>query len=107
MSLIFWDDYLELDDVYKHIGKISSSPDEKNELANVIDELVHHRLMGCILENLDKQHHEEFLFKFSSNPGDADLSEYLKQRIKNDFGQLVKLEVEKLKKEILSLFNRV
>ncbi len=105
MSLIFWDDYLNFGDLHKKVKKIASSREEQDELMCIIDELTHHRLMDCILSNLNEIHHQEFLVQFSKNPSDENLTHFLKERIKTDFSLLIKIEVEKLKEEISSLIH--
>ncbi|MBX4205761.1 hypothetical protein KW795_01045 [Candidatus Microgenomates bacterium] len=105
MSQIFWDQYLDLDDINREIIQISSSTDERDELSQIVDGIIHHRLMSCILGNLEEADHEEFLLMFAKAPHDQNLTEFLKDRIKSDFVQLIKLEVEKIRQEILSFLH--
>ncbi len=100
MSLVFWDQYVDLDDIYRNIGDVVSSADERNELVQVVDELIHHRLMTCVLENLENEHHEEFLAMFTQAPHSDSITEFLKSRIKSDFVTLIGLEVDKIRNEI-------
>jgi hypothetical protein len=67
--------------------------------------MVHHRVLGCILDRLPKEHHEEFLTKFSERPHDENLFEYLRDRIIDDVEEFIKAEIRLLSSELLMLIE--
>ena len=101
MSKIFYDDLVDLSKVEKKINKVARSEEEKHELWKTVDEIVHHRVMGCILRRLPREHHEDFLDKFRRRPHDEGLFEYLKEKIKDDIKFFIKEEALKLGYELL------
>ena len=70
MSKVFFDKLIVLDDVEKKINSISTSVEEKDELWQIVDEMICHKVMGICLDKLPKQHHIEFLDKFEKTPYD-------------------------------------
>jgi len=105
MSKIFYDHLLELDKVEKSIKKVSSTKEEAIELWGIVDEIIHHRVFGCVLEQLPEKHHREFLEMFHSAPGDEKLLNYLKEKIKNDITIIIKEIVAALVLEIIDNFE--
>lgn len=102
MSKIFFDRLITLDDVEEHIKKTASSPEEREELWALVDEIVHHKVMGCILDKLPREHHEEFLDKFHKAPFDEGLFDYLKEKIGENVEELIQQEIGGLDFELLS-----
>jgi hypothetical protein len=45
----------------KIINSQATCQEEREELWKIVDEIVHHRIVGCLLENLEKEKHEEVL----------------------------------------------
>jgi hypothetical protein len=101
MSKLFFDQLIVLDEVDKEIKKVASSKEEQEELWQLVDEMVHHRVMGCVLDRLPKLHHEEFLAKFNAAPHDESLLDYLKEKIGENIEELIKQEVGDLAFELL------
>jgi len=93
MALLFYDHLLELDKIDKRIKKITKTHDEKLELWAIVDEIIHHRVFGCILEKLPQEAHTEFLDKFHQAPHDKKLLKYLKTKIKDDVSILIQESV--------------
>ncbi len=102
MSMIFYDKLIILNGLDKKLKKMVTSNDELQELWTAIEEIMHHRVMGCVLDKLPQHHHEEFLNKFQSSPHDEKLLGYLKEKIDGDIEDIIKKEVKLLHKEILS-----
>ncbi|OGM29512.1 hypothetical protein A2630_00775 [Candidatus Woesebacteria bacterium RIFCSPHIGHO2_01_FULL_44_10] len=102
MSKIFYDSLLDLSDVEKHISKVAQTQEEKEELWQIVDELIHHKIVGCILDNLHSDHHEEFLDKFHLNPYDESIIQYLNEKIDSDAGQLIRDQVKVINSLLLS-----
>ncbi|MAG59848.1 hypothetical protein CMO96_03625 [Candidatus Woesebacteria bacterium] len=101
MSKIFYDKYIVLAEVEVGLRKLDLEHEEKQELEHLIDEMVHHRVFDRILTHLPKDHHTEFLDRFHKAPYDAELIDYVDDRIEESVEKHVKDEMEKLKKEIL------
>lgn len=101
MSKIFYDHLINLDKVEKKIKKITLREEEKQELWDIVDEIVHHKVFGCIMDNLPDEHHEDFLDKFQKAPYDEGLVDYLSERIGKNFDELIKQELGNLAFELL------
>ena len=66
------------------------------------DEIVHHKVMGCVLDNLPREHHEEFLGIFDASPHDEDLLfTYLRKKVGDNIESLIKQEIGGLASELL------
>lgn len=102
MSKIFYDYLLDFRELDKKIKKIAKSAEEREEIWKLVDEIVHHRILGCILDNLPKKNHSEFLNLFHSLPYDSNLlMNYLKEQIGNNFEELLKQEIGSISTELL------
>ena len=104
MSKLFYDHLIVLEEVENAFRQEDLDPEEREELHQLIDELIHHRVLGCILDHLPRSHHEEFLDKFHQAPYDEDLILYLQEKTPEDVDieAKIKEEVTKLKKELLT-----
>lgn len=102
MSKIFYDHLIVLEDVESEIKKIAQTPEEREELWNIVDETIHHRVLGCILDQLPRHYHEEFLDKFHKAPYDEGLMEYLKVKVGKNIEEVISQEIGTLAYEILS-----
>lgn len=101
MSKLFFDQLVILDDVDGEIKKIAKSKEEKEELWQLVDEMVHHRVLGCVLDALPRRHHEEFLEKFHQAPHDESLMDYLREKVGNNIDELIRQEIGDLAFELL------
>lgn len=102
MSKLFFDHLISLEDVEKEINKSATSHEERDELWHLVDEIVHHRVMGCILDKLPRKSHREFLEMFHDHPHDEILIDYLKTKIGGNVEELIKQETGNLAFEILN-----
>ncbi len=101
MSKIFYDNLLDLGEVEKAIKKAAQTIEERDELWQIVDEIVHHRIMGCVLDRLPIQHHPEFLERFEKTPHDESLLGYLKEKIGENVEELLRQELGNLAYELL------
>jgi len=101
MSKLYYDNLLDLGEVERAIKKASPSAEERDELWQIVDEIVHHRMMGCVLDNLPLKDHSEFLEKFEQSPHDEGLLGYLKEKIGENVEELLRQELGNLTYEIL------
>ena len=103
MSKIFYDRLLTLEDLDRQIRKIAKAPEEREEIWHLIDEIIHHKALGCILDNLPREHHEEFLEMFHQSPHDEDLLfGYLKEKVGKNVEEILKQELGGLAFELVS-----
>ena len=102
MTKIFYDHLVELGKIDKQIKKVAKTSEEKEELWGLIDEIVHHKVIGCILGNLPRKHHEEFLGMFHKSPHDEELLfSYLRRKIGDNIESLIRQEIGGLATELL------
>jgi len=101
MSKLFFDQLVVLDDVDGEIKKLTKSREEKEELWQLVDEMVHHRVLGCVLDALPRGNHDEFLDKFHDAPHDESLMDYLREKVGDNIDELIKQEIGGLAFELL------
>jgi hypothetical protein len=101
MSKLYYDHLIAYEDIEIEISKISQSREEKEELWQIVDEMIHHKVLDLVLSKLPKDKHQEFMEKFVSAPHDEGLFDYLNDKIGDDVEKLVKKELDELAKEIL------
>src|SRR3989344_1589724 len=106
MTKIFYDHLVFLEEIEVEIKNISRSPDEKEELWKLVDDIVNHRVMINILDRLPIEHHEDFLLSFHDKPYDEGHIHFLNERIASSPGEgdvenIIKSEIESLKQDLL------
>ncbi len=101
MNTVFYDHLIILEEVESEIKNIAQSPEEKEELWKLVDDIVHHRVMISILDKLPIEYHEEFLSKFHISPHHYSHMDYLNDKIEDDIEEVIKKEVKDLEKELL------
>lgn len=102
MSKLFFDYLVELKEVDDQIKKSTKSQEEREELWGMVDEMIHHKVLGCILDKLPKDRHEEFLDMFHRSPHDEKLLVgYLKKLIGDNIESLIKQEIGDLSTNLL------
>lgn len=102
MSKIFFDHLIKLEIVEAEIKKASKTPEEKEELWKIVDDIVNHKALGFILDKLPIQHHGEFLEKFHQAPHDTNLINYLSEKIGENIEELLRQELGNLAYELLN-----
>lgn len=102
MSVIFYDRLIVLDNLDKKLKKLVSSNEELQELWSLIEEMIHHRVIGCVLDRLPEEKHTEFLSRFQERPHDERILDYVKENVQEDIEKIIKKEVKNLHKEILA-----
>lgn len=101
MSTLFFDKLIVLNKLNKKINKKDLSNDEKQEIWKYIEEIIHHKVMGCCLTHLPKQHHTEFLERFHKAPYDEKLLDFIEEKIEKDIRKIIKEEVDTAIKELM------
>ena len=79
----------------------SNSPEEREELWKIVDEILHHRIMGCVLDTLPREHHEEFLEKIKNDPIDEKLIDYLEEKSGTRVSEKIREEIVAIEEKIL------
>jgi len=100
MSRIFYDELLVLDNLAIKLRGVVESREEMEELWAVIDDLVHHRVLEAILDELPREHHEEFLSILADKPHDEQNLVYLSRKIEGVEDKILGV-VSELEKELL------
>jgi transcriptional regulator of NAD metabolism len=101
MSKLFFDHLINLDDVEIEIKKVTKTQEEREELWQIVDEIIQHRILGCILDNLPEKYHEEFLEKFHDAPYDLGILAFLVEKIGENIEEIIKQEIGGLVYELL------
>lgn len=101
MSKIFYDHLIAFDDVAAEIKGIVETQEEKEELWEIVDGIVHNKVLEYLLDMLPGEHHDDFLDKFHRAPHDESLIDYLKEKANENIDELLKEEIGGLAYEIL------
>ncbi len=101
MSKIFYDRFIILEEIEIELDNLGLEAEERQELDQLIDEMIHHRVLDRILTHLPREHHTEFLDRFHKAPYDEGLLDYLNEKIERSVEEHVREEIRQLKKEIL------
>lgn len=100
MSKLFFDQLIVFESLEADLNSFSQSLEEKEELWNLIDELVENRILGCIFDNLPEDFHRDFIDMMRTCPFDDGILDFLSKKGKLDFEELIKNEIKQLEKEI-------
>jgi len=103
MSILFFDKLMVLNKLDYHIKKRYSSNEERQEIWQMVEEIIHHKVIGCCLHHLPKVHHNEFLDLFHKSPYDENILKFLSEKSKKDMKKIIKDEIKALTKELLLL----
>jgi hypothetical protein len=101
MSKLYYDHLIAYEDIEIEIDKISQTKEEREELWQIVDEMIHHKVLDLVLSKLPKDKHQEFMEKFVAAPHDEGLFDYLNEKIGDDVEKLIKKELDNLAKDIL------
>ncbi len=102
MSKLFFDHLVELKKIDSEIKKAAKTSEEREELWGLVDEIIHHKVLGCILDKLPNEHHHEFLEIYHKSPHDEEiLFGYLKEKTGDDIERIIKEEIGSLSAELL------
>ena len=105
MSKLFYDHLIILEELDHHIRHAAETPEEKEELWSIIDEIIHHRVIGCVLDRLPEEDHYEFLEIFHKTPHDTELISYINLRIDEGIEEAIRDEIENIKEELLEVIG--
>lgn len=77
MRQTFYDNFIDITDLMAELS-VELSHLEQEEIHRLIDEILHHRVLEIILDDLPEEHHENFFLRFHNDPADQDLFVFLK-----------------------------
>ncbi len=101
MSKIFYENLVTLTKIEKLIKDSSMTSLEREELWKIVEEILHHRIMGCVLDSLPSEHHDEFLAKLANDPRDEGLIDYLEEKTGTKISEKIRQEIVAIEEEIL------
>lgn len=105
MSRVYYDHLVVFERIENIIKLSNLSKEEKLELSDVVDEMIHHRALKTVLEYLPEEDHTEFIDKFFEAPFDSNLVEFINLRIDGDIAIHLEKEFQSLEREILNKLN--
>src|SRR5574340_239083 len=101
---LFYDHLIVREEIVAELDNVSV--EEKEELLQLIEEHLDHRILNVILTHLPFEKHEHFLTSFHQAPHDKKLLDFLKKEVKADIEKEIREEGERVKKEILAEIKR-
>ena len=101
MSKIFYDKFINSNELDEIIRYTSERSEEREELWRLVDEVIHHRIIGCIFDHLPKNHHQEFMLKLTNKPHDEEIIIFLGESANKDMEKILSIEMDSIVKEIL------
>jgi hypothetical protein len=99
--MLFYDHLIIFEDFESEIKDVVETSEEKEELWQLVDEIIHHTVLDCILDRLPEEHHHDFLCMFHKCPYDETLLDFLNELIEESIESVITEEVDSLKKELL------
>lgn len=105
MSKIFFDHYVEIEDIKIFIDEVAQTHEEKEDLWNLVDEYINHKIISSILTKLDDQSQEEFLKMFFDKPYDSGIISYLDSKLGVAVGDVINLKIEEIKNDLKGIFE--
>lgn len=106
MSKLFYDHLVDFSELEKLVKKHVKDADARYEIYHLVDEIAHHRVVGCILDKLPAHHHKEFLDHVAEHPHDHSILEYLRERVSEDVEEFIRHEIYALGTELLEMFDK-
>jgi hypothetical protein len=101
MSLVYYDHLVSFENLEKKIGEAIETVEEREELWQLIDEIVHHRVLDLILGSIPEEYHYEFLTMVQTCPYDDQILPFADQFSDDNLEDVILQEVENLENEIV------
>jgi len=102
MSTLFFDHLVIKEELDFELNSYQLTSEEREELLEIIDEILIHQILNLVLNFLPKDTHEEFTALLHQSPHDESLLEYLKNHANPEIESEIKKHASKIKSEILS-----
>ena len=74
------------------------------EILGHIEEIIHHRILSFIFDNLPAEHHKEFSLKLAKNPQNQEIWNFLQAKTEKDLTVEVENNIRRIISEILDDF---
>ena len=81
MSIIFYDHLIKKEEILILIDRTNEPENHKNRAKQLVDDVIHHEIVGFILERLDKSKHTTFLTLIDERPFDPEIILYLRDHV--------------------------
>ncbi len=105
MSLLFYDRWLDLERLERKVKKCVGKNEDFAEICQIIDEIIHHRIILSILKVLPQEHHRDFALLIAKNPAGDEILDFLKDKAKEDIMKVVKEAILILTLELTDIFS--
>jgi hypothetical protein len=106
MSTLFFDHLVIREEIEFTLNSYVISPDEREELIEIIDNTLTHHVLNVILNHLPKEKHAEFMSAFYDRPDDVAHLEYLKVYAHPQIEAEIKKQAAKIKADIVSEIHK-
>jgi len=99
---LFYDHIIEIHigDIIVKLEEFDISLEERKHLVSILDSILHHRIMGLILEELHPERHEIFLVNLNATPHNRGILDFLVSEVGN-MEKKIDDEARKIKDEVL------
>ena len=77
MSIVFYDELIDIRPVLEEIALLPLSDKDEQTLLHEIDQIFHHELLDEILTRLPRAAHEEFFVLYGHDPANTAIWDYL------------------------------
>lgn len=101
MSILFYDHLIDKRQLHIHVESLEAPEEKKGKLKQLIDDILHSKLIHFVLDKLPSKKHKTFLSKLESTPYDPQLLEYLKEHIDEEIERQLQEEFARIEKLIL------
>lgn len=101
MTNVFYDHLIKLEQIDLVIKQSVSSKEEQEELWQLVEDMIHHKVIHIILDELPREHHNEFLEEFTKAPHDEMHIHFLKDKTGKDIETIIREELQRLEEETL------
>ena len=101
MAILFYDHLFDRNEIHIHIDQVDAPDEKKSKLKQMVDDILHSKLVHFILDKLPSKKHKTFLSKLEHSPYDPQLIDYLKEHIDEEIETQIQQEFARIEKLIL------
>lgn len=105
MSHLFYDHLIHFEELNSSLNSIDLDRSQRDEFWQIIDEILHHKILEFILDNLHPYHHDHFIVMYHEMPYENSIMTYLIENVGDNFEKKLENEISKFEKELLAEFN--
>ncbi len=100
-TTLFYSHLINLKDLIRQLQSFGLRPEEHDEIIEIVEDTLHHRILIAILDILPEEHHEVFIARFTKTPHDRELLKFLRENAVSDPEVKIMSEAEIAKREFL------